>query len=30
MSLKMLIVDDSKPIFLMVSQIVQELGHEPH
>ncbi|MCP4912058.1 MAG: response regulator [Oligoflexia bacterium] len=30
MSLKMLIVDDSKPIFLMVSQMVKELGHEPH
>lgn len=26
--MKVLIVDDSKPIFMMVSQMLQELGHD--
>ncbi len=27
--MKVLIVDDSKPILMMVSEILKELGHEP-
>ncbi|PIP93832.1 MAG: response regulator [Bdellovibrio sp. CG12_big_fil_rev_8_21_14_0_65_39_13] len=27
--MKILIVDDSKPIFMMVSQMLKELGHDP-
>lgn len=26
--MKVIVVDDSKPIFLMVSQMLQEMGHE--
>ena len=28
--MKVLVVDDSKPIFMMVSQMLSDLGHEPH
>jgi len=27
--MKILVVDDSKPIFMMVSQMLKELGHDP-
>lgn len=27
--MKILVVDDSKPIFMMVSQMLTELGHQP-